>query len=78
LNETRQTIPCIEIILIIDYDPAMSDLGLLSEFIVDLNPDCHEAKIVLKFQLQDGKIDDFFDGFTDYSPSTIQLFLKEL
>lgn len=74
----RQSIPFIEITLVIDYDPAMPDLGLLGDFIVDLNPDCHEAKIVLRFQLEDGKIDDFFQGFTENNPATSQAFQKEL
>lgn len=78
LDQVRQALPYIEIALLIDYDPAMRDLGLLGDFIVDLNPACHEAKIVIKCYLHDGEIDAFFDGYANTDPTTIDLFLKNL
>jgi putative ATP-dependent endonuclease of OLD family len=78
LGTIRGALPFIQIALIVGYDPAMLDLGLLGNFIVDLNPGCHETKIIIRYYLQDGRIDDFFDGFADTTPTTIKLFLKEL
>jgi len=78
LDVIRGTIPYIQIALVVDYDPAMTDLGILGNFIVDLNPECHEAMIVVQYYLQDGGIDSFFEGFSENTPAAISLFLKEL
>jgi putative ATP-dependent endonuclease of OLD family len=48
----------------INYGKDQSDLGLLSEFIIDLNPECSDALIVLRYQLKDGEIDDFFENIS--------------
>ena len=74
----RSVMPYIEIVLIIDYDPAVPDLGLLSEFIVDLDPNSHEAKIVIRYELQDGRLDQFLGGYPVYDTANIDLFLKDL
>lgn len=57
----RSALPAIELGLTIQYGTQASPLGLLSEFIVDLDPDCVEAHIVFRYQLADGQTKAFFD-----------------
>ena len=44
------------------YDPDQLDLGALSDFIVDLDPDCREALVVARYELRDGAIETLFAG----------------
>jgi energy-coupling factor transporter ATP-binding protein EcfA2 len=57
----RQTLPIIEIQLTFEYkiDEA---LGALSEFVIDLDPNCTEALIVASYGLKDGKVKELFTG----------------
>lgn len=59
--EIRAALPVIEVTLTVGYDKGTADLGLLGDFIVDLNPDCTEARIYIRYQLEDGKLKPFFD-----------------
>ena len=60
----REVLPVIEVRLTVNYGKNESDLGLLSEFIIDLNPDCNEALIILRYQLKDGEIGEFFENIS--------------
>lgn len=77
-DEIRKILPTIEIKFTVEYDPDNPDLGLLGDFIIDLNPESTAVVIIIKYQLQDGKIDAFFNGITDNSPESIIEFLKNL
>jgi len=57
----REALPIIEIQLTVSYDKNATSLGPLSDFIIDLNPDCTDALIYIQYQLEDGKIKAFFD-----------------
>ena len=59
-NEVRDRIPSIELRLLFRYDPGQSNLGMLSDFIVDLDPDCNEALVVARYELRDGAIEALF------------------
>jgi putative ATP-dependent endonuclease of OLD family len=59
-DEVRALIPSIELRLFFRYDPAQSELGPLSDFIIDLNLDCNEALVEACYELRDGGIDDLF------------------
>ena len=59
-HEIRALIPSIELRLVFRYDPAQPDLGALSDFIVDLDPDCNEALVVARYELRDGAIESLF------------------
>ena len=59
-NEIRELIPRIELQLLFKYNPEESNLGSLSDFIVDLNPDCDEALVVARYELRHGDIKKFF------------------
>jgi putative ATP-dependent endonuclease of OLD family len=55
----RQLLPSIEIRLTFSYQKG-EPLGLLSDFIVDLAPDCTEALVVISYALSDGKLAELF------------------
>lgn len=67
-NEVRDELPFIEVRLTVFYDKHAPSLGPLGEFIIDLNPDCAEALIIVRYQLKDGEIDTFF-GDIEYDQS---------
>ena len=71
-REIRNVLPVIEVKLLINYDKNASSLGPLGEFIIDLEPACTQALIVIRYQLKDGQIDAFFEDI-DYNgdPSDI-------
>lgn len=56
----RALIPSIELRLLFQYDCEQPDLGPLSDFIVDLDPDCNEALVVARYELRDGDIESLF------------------
>lgn len=59
-DEVRALIPGIELRLYIQYDPAQPELGPLSDFVIDLDPDCNEALVVARYELRDGAVGDLF------------------
>ncbi|MFZ3287914.1 MAG: ATP-dependent endonuclease [Telluria sp.] len=59
--EIRNLLPYIELRIFFRYVPT-APLGPLSEFVIDLDPDSDEALVVIRYELQSGKIDDLFDG----------------
>ena len=61
-DEIRTLIPSIELRLLFRYDPNQPDLGALSDFIIDLDPDCNEALVVARYELRDGAIEKLFAG----------------
>lgn len=61
-DEIRTLIPSIELRIFFQYDPAQSDLGPISDFIIDLDPASSEALVVARYELRDGGIDALFEG----------------
>ncbi len=59
-DKVRALIPSIELRLAFRYDPKLADFGPLSDFIIDLDPNCHEAIAVAQYELGDGAIDLLF------------------
>ena len=59
-DEVRALIPSIELRLLFRYDPEQPDLGPLSDFVIDLDPDCNEALVVARYELRDGAIESLF------------------
>jgi putative ATP-dependent endonuclease of the OLD family len=57
----RAHIPSIELRLTIRYDPAQPQLGPLSPFVIDLEPTCTEALVVIRYELKDGQLGHFFE-----------------
>jgi predicted ATP-dependent endonuclease of OLD family len=54
--EIRAALPVIGIALRVTYSKDAPDLGLLGDFVVDLDPDCTEVRIEIIYQLEDGKL----------------------
>lgn len=71
-DDVRKELPIIETQLTLSYAP--DNTGLLSDFIVDLNPDCTDALIDIRYELGEGKIKSLFDGIgvDDVSPKSKQ------
>ncbi len=61
-DTVRKTLPFIEVRLTVRYAVDSPDFGPLADFVIDLNPDCAEAVIVIRHQLKEGEIDDFFES----------------
>ncbi|MBK7840866.1 MAG: AAA family ATPase [Candidatus Obscuribacter sp.] len=61
-DEVRAVLPKIELEVTIEYESTSKDYGPLSEFIIDLDPDSSEVKILLQYRLPDGMIEKFFQG----------------
>lgn len=55
----RALIPFIELRLTFEYDPAQPQLGPLSPFVIDLDPDCNEVLAVVRYELKDGQLAQF-------------------
>lgn len=56
----RAAMPAIEIRVTVSYATDTDALGPLGHFIVDLDPACTDALIVIRYELEDGKIDALF------------------
>jgi len=68
-NAIREALPAIEARLTISYEPKAADLGPLHDFVIDFNPETTDALIVIRYQLEDGKIGALFEDLaTDQSP----------
>jgi len=61
-DEIRPLVPAIELELLIDYNDDANDYGVLGDFIIDLDDELFEAKVLVSYQLKDGKISDFFQA----------------
>jgi putative ATP-dependent endonuclease of the OLD family len=59
-DEIRKLLPTIEVKLIIAYDKAAANLGLLGECIIDLDPNCEQAIVLIRYALREGEITAFF------------------
>lgn len=59
-DRVRALIPSIELRLMFRYDPEQPDLGPLSDFVIDLDPDCNEALVVARYELREGAVESLF------------------
>ena len=59
-NEVRALIPSIELRLLFRYEVEQPELGPLSDFVINLDPDCNEALVVARYELRDGAIESLF------------------
>jgi predicted ATP-dependent endonuclease of OLD family len=78
--EVHERVPAIEVDLFFRYDPKGSAFGALSEFIVDLDPDCGEALVVVKYKLRDGASTELFSDLSrqELTPESRLTFLRSL
>lgn len=59
--EFRNSLPAIELCLTIEYDKSLPNFGTLSPFIIDLNENCTQTHIIIKYELEYGKINEFLN-----------------
>ncbi|HDR0633690.1 ATP-dependent nuclease [Pasteurella multocida] len=75
-TNAKTRLPAIELSLIIQYDRELKNFGVLSPFVIDLNEDCLKTIIVIRYELQDGKLEEFFSKDIDLKDKNI--FKQEL
>jgi len=59
-DEVRKLLPAIEVKLTIAYEKDAANLGVLGECIIDLDLNCTEAVVQIRYQLKEGDISSFF------------------
>jgi len=59
-SEIRELLPVIELKMKINYKDNSDSYGILSSFILDLDPDQFETEILMQYVLSDGKVNTFF------------------
>jgi predicted ATP-dependent endonuclease of OLD family len=67
----RDILPAITVELSVEYGDSVGDLGSLSSFVIDLNPDCTSAQVNVLYALEDGKIQTLF---SDIEPAKLSFF----
>lgn len=79
-DAVRALIPNIELRLFFYYDTEQPNLGPLSDFVIDLNPECNEALVVTRYELRDGSIEMLFEGQpdTELTDETRPIFFRTL
>ncbi len=75
--DVRKLLPSIEIRLSFGYEIG-EPLGLLGDFIVDVDPACTEALIVVHYALKEGRLAALFDGLTDKGEAARADFFRAL
>jgi putative ATP-dependent endonuclease of the OLD family len=60
--EVRAALPAIEVALTLSYEAAAASLGPLTDFIIDLDPGCTEARIDIRYELEKGRIGAFLEA----------------
>lgn len=63
-NDVRAALPSIEVRLRFRYGVG-EELGTLGDFVVDLDPNCAEALVVMRYSIGSGSIPALFAGFTE-------------
>lgn len=76
-TEIRKILPAIEVRLRFSYETD-EHLGLLSELVVDLDPECTEALAVVRYALKDGMLPELFGDFTETDPDARPDFFRLL
>lgn len=59
-DEIRKVFPTIEVKLTIAYDKAAAKLGVLGDCIIDLDQNCEQAVVQIRYALREGEISAFF------------------
>lgn len=76
-EDVRKLLPSIDISLTFSYEKG-EPLGLLSDFIIDLAPDCTDALVVIRYALRDGKLGDMFAELPPPTEETRSAFFSAL
>ncbi len=76
--KVRNLTPSIQLELLVDYTADEADYGVLSDFIIDLDEDLFETQILISYQLQDGRLADFYQSLDPESDSKFFSVLKKM
>lgn len=58
-EEVRAALPAIELRIRLGYDVDLPDFGPLAPFVIDLDPACEVAMVVIRYELKDGALASF-------------------
>jgi len=58
-EEVRAALPAIELRIRLGYDVDLPDFGPLAPFVIDLDPACEVALVVIRYELKDGALASF-------------------
>lgn len=61
-GDVRLLIPTIELCLLVDYRSDADSYGVLGDFIIDLDENVYETKILVSYQVKDGGISNLLSG----------------
>lgn len=78
----RVVLPAIEMRIQFSYELDSPDFGPLAPFVIDLDPDCQDALVVLRYELRDGALASFFadlptDPLTDDTRFALLRLMRE-
>jgi predicted ATP-dependent endonuclease of OLD family len=59
-DEIRTLLPAIEVKLTVAYEKDAANLGVLGDCIIDLDPNCEQAVIQVRYQVKEGNISSLF------------------
>jgi putative ATP-dependent endonuclease of OLD family len=76
-EDVRAALPTIEVRLRFQYEKN-EQLGTLTDFVLDLDLECTEALVVIKYRIEDGRIGELFANLTSIEESTKSEFFKLL
>ena len=76
-DEVRKLLPSIEVRLRFRYEIG-EELGTLGDFVIDLDPNCTEALVVLRYSIGHGGIPSLFAGLSDVDDKQKPAFFRTL
>lgn len=76
-SEIRELLPVVEFKMKINYKDNSDSYGILSSFILDLDPDQFETEILMQYVLSDGKVNSFFSDIEDTTDFQFYKSIKE-
>lgn len=74
----RTALPTIDVIFSFEYEKDTTVYGTLADFILDLDLDCIDAKVVVSYQIEEGRLDALFDDLTSVEPETKPDFFRTI
>lgn len=80
--DVRAALPVIEMRICFRYDVDLTDFGPLAPFVIDLDPACQVALVVIRYELKDGVLAAFFadspaEPLTDATRLTFLRLIRE-
>lgn len=61
-DDIRNQLPVIEVQIVIEYASSAGEIAKISDFLIDLDPTSTTALVNIRYELEEGRIDQFFAG----------------